>query len=252
MKKCHFCGAEIVDEAVLCVHCNSYLEDKKAVTNNDSYVVCPKCQNKCIKDAVICVECGEPLIKEKTRKDRTFLKILAIIIFVIDIVSSVLTLIGNFYYGYTSLYPTLVISAIGSMVSAIIVIVGLSSNKNKKIIGIAFILNVITNLIVYLINLYSNKVNVTFGEVILTIATSFIITNFEGILMAIMFLLEKEILKKLWFVPSSLYIISLVISNWDNISAIVSNPLFIILELAQLIVLGLILKNDIRKKQKSN
>lgn len=255
MKNCPFCGSEIVDEAILCIHCNSYLEDEKNVVANSDYIVCPNCKNECIKDAAICVQCGKPLAKQmnnKQKKDGSAFKIAAVALFIVDFVLSAFTVFGYFYYGYT-LYQV-VVPAIVSMITAVMIIVGLMADKNRKLIGIAFCLEVVKNIIVFVINILSNDVNVTFGEMLLSVVTGMFFGNLEIILMAIMFLSKKEILHKVWFLPFVIYVASCIMTVVSNlgemgVASITSTLSFItVIEGLQLLMLGSILKNKIKYK----
>lgn len=89
MKVCPFCKAEILDEAVYCVHCKNNLTNmpEQPEQQKKDKKICPVCGNECHKDAVICVKCGRsfsntklPLKKNNKKAITTFLQALAIIL----------------------------------------------------------------------------------------------------------------------------------------------------------------------------
>ncbi len=61
---CPYCGADIQDQAVLCVHCGEQLSSQPTQPVLRNTKICPKCGNECHKDAVICVKCGTMFAKE--------------------------------------------------------------------------------------------------------------------------------------------------------------------------------------------
>ena len=62
---CPNCGAEVHDQAVLCVHCGNQLVSHPVQTGSTNFKTCPACGNECHKDAVVCVKCGTAFAKEK-------------------------------------------------------------------------------------------------------------------------------------------------------------------------------------------
>ena len=62
---CPYCGSEIHDQAVLCVHCGKQLSSQFAQNVPKETKTCPNCGSECYKDAVICVKCGTAFTKNE-------------------------------------------------------------------------------------------------------------------------------------------------------------------------------------------
>ena len=112
MKICPFCGAEIHEQAVMCVHCNATLEQPPAASAKSDVNLCPNCGNECIKEAIICVKCGQSLEKKPQPKNNSVagdkkssnagkvVAIIAIISGLVGVIGNVANLISSITYSF--------------------------------------------------------------------------------------------------------------------------------------------------------
>jgi predicted nucleic acid-binding Zn ribbon protein len=64
VKKCPYCGEEILAVAKKCKHCGEWL-DKEANVPQKKMIICPVCAEEIEADLKICPHCKEPLIKNR-------------------------------------------------------------------------------------------------------------------------------------------------------------------------------------------
>ena len=219
MKICPFCGAEVHEMAVMCVHCKAMLNAAPTMPNVSDANICPNCGNECIKEAIICVRCGQSLEKNKTpvnnqpvaKKKRDGIDktvgVGAICFAIIGIISGISSLFSVFSYGYELTIITTLISFIGS----ICVCMGFIIRKNNVLPGIGYIITMLSSVLGFVLGrIVFARTMTLISLVIITIAIV------QNVLMATLYFNKKPDGRKLWFVPVILAAVIMIINVIAN------------------------------------
>lgn len=201
MKNCPYCNAEILDEAVFCVHCQSPLTSNVAEETSSDINKCPHCGNECDKNAILCVKCGGLLEKKANKNKNNTSSGKEKIIYIINIVLCALGAVGSIIilFDYRSLYNF--VTAIG----AAVVFVGLIIGKKNIIPAIGYFISTVATVITVI-----NNIRYNLDETLIFILVPLMASVVQSILVALLYLGNKT-LKKSWYIPAVLcFVISVI------------------------------------------
>lgn len=197
MKFCSSCGAQIHENAVICVSCGAaQTSAAPAVPNGKKF--CPVCGNESIKEAVICVKCGSPFAPQTATQGRPVrqktpaspAKIVSVIAIVLaafgllSILASVITLLVN----------SASVSPVNMLISAAVsvcTLVGFIKMKNNILPGVGYMLSAVSTFITFITNIVEYEY--------FSLAT--LISVVQIVLLALLFINKKPNGRKLWYLP---------------------------------------------------
>ena len=216
MKTCHSCGAELHEQAVLCIHCGASQEVIPVVDVVNNVNTCPYCGYGCHKDAIICVNCGKSLVRKENNvaskhqisgKGKKAISVIAIILFVSQTLANLLQIekqIEQLTYGYMETFIPYIITVI----SYILILIGFIIRKNNKLPGIGFLLSVVS------VGFSLVSCLADFGFVIEDglLAAGYVLSIARNIIIATMYFSKNEAVRKIWFIPVFIVVLRCVIS----------------------------------------